>query len=79
MSNFGTLFRVTTFGESHCKAVGCVVDGVPPRMRLAEADIQPQLSRRRPGQSDVTTKVCEGGWRHPFALIRSWMESQLLF
>jgi chorismate synthase len=54
-STFGTLFRVTTFGESHCKAVGAVVDGVPPRMRLSEEDIQPQLDRRRPGQSLITT------------------------
>jgi len=56
MSTFGRVFRVTTFGESHCKGVGCIVDGVPPRMRLTEADIQPQLSRRRPGQSKLTTK-----------------------
>lgn len=56
MSSFGRAFRVTTFGESHCKAVGCIIDGVPPRMKLTEADIQKQLDRRRPGQSDVTTK-----------------------
>jgi hypothetical protein len=43
MSSFGTLFRVTTFGESHCPAVGCIVDGVPPRMTLTEADIQVEL------------------------------------
>ena len=55
MSTFGRLFRVTTFGESHCKAVGCVIDGVPPGMDLTEADIQPQLTRRRPGQSKLTT------------------------
>jgi len=55
MSTFGTIFRVSTFGESHCKAVGAVVDGVPPCMRLTEADIQPQLTRRRPGQSRLTT------------------------
>jgi chorismate synthase len=54
-SSFGTIFRVTTFGESHCRAVGVVVDGVPPRMRLSESDIQPQLDRRRPGQSLITT------------------------
>ena len=54
-STFGTLFRVTTFGESHCKGVGAVVDGCPPRMALTEADIQPQLDRRRPGQSELTT------------------------
>lgn len=54
-SSFGTLFRVTTFGESHCKAVGAVVDGCPPRMALTEADIQRQLDRRRPGQNALTT------------------------
>lgn len=54
-STFGTLFRVTTFGESHCKGVGAIVDGVPPRMALTEEDIQVQLDRRRPGQSIVTT------------------------
>lgn len=54
-SSFGTLFRVSTFGESHCKGVGAIVDGCPPRMPLTEADIQPQLDRRRPGQSAVST------------------------
>ena len=54
-STFGTLFRVSTFGESHCKAVGAVVDGCPPRLPLTEADLQPQLDRRRPGQSAVST------------------------
>ena len=55
MSTFGTLFRVTTFGESHCKGVGAVVDGCPPGLALTEADIQPQLTRRRPGQSRLAT------------------------
>jgi chorismate synthase len=54
-SVFGTLFRVSTFGESHCAAVGAIVDGCPPGMELSEADLQPQLDRRRPGQSDLTT------------------------
>lgn len=54
-STFGSLFRVTTFGESHCRGVGAIVDGCPPRMPLTEADIQPQLDRRRPGQSAVST------------------------
>jgi chorismate synthase len=54
-STFGELFKITTFGESHCKGVGVVVDGVPPGMALTEVDIQPQLTRRRPGQSDLTT------------------------
>jgi chorismate synthase len=54
-STFGTLFRVTTFGESHGKAVGAIVDGCPANLRLSEADIQTQLDRRRPGQSDLST------------------------
>ncbi|TYO98123.1 chorismate synthase [Geothermobacter ehrlichii] len=54
-SSFGTLFRVSTFGESHGIGVGAVVDGCPPNLELSEADIQPQLDRRRPGQSDLTT------------------------
>lgn len=54
-STFGTLFRVTTFGESHGKGVGAVIDGCPPGIPLCEADIQPQLDRRRPGQSALTT------------------------
>ncbi len=54
-STLGTLFRVTTFGESHCKAVGAIVDGCPPGLQLTEEDIQPQLDRRRPGQSHLTT------------------------
>ncbi|RVX70199.1 Chorismate synthase [Exophiala mesophila] len=55
MSTFGEYFRVTTYGESHCRSVGCIVDGVPPGMQLTEADIQPQMTRRRPGQSALTT------------------------
>lgn len=54
-SVFGSIFRVSTFGESHCAAVGAVVDGCPPGLKLCEADIQPQLDRRRPGQSELTT------------------------
>jgi chorismate synthase len=54
-STIGTIFRVTTFGESHCKGVGAVVDGCPPNIELSEGDIQPQLDRRRPGQSKLTT------------------------
>ncbi|GMG00367.1 unnamed protein product [[Candida] boidinii] len=55
MSSFGRVFRVTTYGESHCKSVGCIVDGVPPNLSLNEDDIQPQLTRRRPGQSKLST------------------------
>jgi chorismate synthase len=58
-STFGTLFRVTTFGESHGKGVGTIVDGFPPRIELTESDIQPQLDRRRPGQSQLTTDRSE--------------------
>ena len=54
-STFGTLFRVTTFGESHGKTIGCIIDGCPARIPLGEADIQPQLDRRRPGVSHLTT------------------------
>lgn len=54
-SSFGTLFRVSTFGESHGIGVGAIVDGCPPGIELSEQDIQPQLDRRRPGQSDLTT------------------------
>ncbi|AJF05576.1 chorismate synthase [Geoalkalibacter subterraneus] len=54
-SSFGTLFQVSTFGESHGVGVGAVVDGCPAGLQLCEADIQTQLDRRRPGQSDLTT------------------------
>ncbi|HTP85062.1 MAG TPA: chorismate synthase [Alphaproteobacteria bacterium] len=58
MSNnsFGALFRVTTWGESHGPAIGCVIDGTPPRIPLGEADLQSWLDRRRPGQSRFTTQ-----------------------
>jgi len=55
-STLGTLFRVTTWGESHGSAVGAVVDGCPPRLPLAENDLQPMLDRRRPGQSILTSQ-----------------------
>ena len=55
-NTFGHLFRVTTWGESHGPAIGCVIDGCPPRLALTEADIQPFLDRRRPGQSSFTTQ-----------------------
>lgn len=54
-SSFGTLFKTTTFGESHCKSVGVVIDGCPPGLELTEDDIQPQLDRRKPGQSALST------------------------
>jgi chorismate synthase len=55
-STFGQLFAVTNFGESHGPAIGCVIDGCPPGMALSEADIQPQLDRRRPGTSRHVTQ-----------------------
>lgn len=55
-NTFGTLFTVTTFGESHGPAIGCVIDGCPPGMFLSEADIQPELDRRRPGTSRHVTQ-----------------------
>eukprot|EP00835_Amoeboradix_gromovi_P004682 NODE_380_length_9674_cov_0.149452.p3 type:complete len:413 gc:universal NODE_380_length_9674_cov_0.149452:497-1735(+) len=55
MSSFGTIFKVSTYGESHCKGVGCIVENCPPGLPLKESDIQKQLTRRRPGQSDLTT------------------------
>lgn len=54
-SSLGRLFRVTTFGESHGPALGCVVEGCPPRLPLDEAALARDLARRRPGQSDLTT------------------------
>ncbi|MFY9510045.1 MAG: chorismate synthase [Rubrivivax sp.] len=55
-STFGELFRVTNFGESHGPAIGCVIDGCPPGLALSEADIQPELDRRRPGTSRHVTQ-----------------------
>jgi chorismate synthase len=55
-NTFGHLFRVTTWGESHGPAIGCVVDGCPPRIPISEADIQRYLDKRRPGQSRFTTQ-----------------------
>ncbi len=72
-NTFGHLFRVTTFGESHGVAIGCVVDGCPPLIELTEAEIQLDLDRRRPGQSRFTTqrqepdqvKILSGVMAHP--------------
>jgi len=58
-STFGHLFTVTNFGESHGPAIGCVIDGCPPGMALSEADIQPDLDRRRPGTSRHVTQRSE--------------------
>ncbi len=56
LNTFGHLFRVTTWGESHGVAIGCTVDGCPPGVALTEADIQPWLDRRKPGQNKYTTQ-----------------------
>ena len=55
-SSLGKLFKMTSFGESHGKAIGCIVDGCPPGLELTEADLQPDLDRRKPGQSRYTTQ-----------------------
>ncbi|KAI0805770.1 chorismate synthase [Xylaria sp. FL0064] len=55
MSTFGQFLRVTTYGESHCPSVGCIVDNFPPGVPVSEEILQPQISRRRPGQSSITT------------------------
>jgi chorismate synthase len=59
-NTFGSLFRITTFGESHGPGVGVIVDGCPPRLPLAADEIQRELDRRRPGQSAITTQRREG-------------------
>lgn len=59
-SSFGTLFRISTWGESHGPAVGCVVDGCPPGIPITVEEIQADLDRRRPGQSRITTQRQEG-------------------
>jgi chorismate synthase len=72
-NTFGHMFRVTTFGESHGAAIGCVVDGCPPQIPLTAEDIQRDLERRRPGQSRYTTqrqepdavKILSGVMAHP--------------
>ena len=72
-NTFGHMFRVTTFGESHGVAIGCVVDGCPPLIPLTNEDIQRDLDRRRPGQSRFTTqrqepdtvKILSGVMAHP--------------
>src|SRR5205809_2446406 len=53
-NSFGQLFRVTTFGESHGGGIGVVIDGCPPKIDISDADIQRELDRRRPGQSNIT-------------------------
>ena len=55
-NSFGHIFKFTSFGESHGKAIGCVVDGVPPLISIEEKDIQHYLDRRKPGQSKFVTQ-----------------------
>lgn len=55
-NSIGQHFRVTTFGESHGIALGCIVDGCPPGLEITEADLQTDLDRRRPGTSRYTTQ-----------------------
>ena len=55
-NTFGKLFKITTFGESHGTAMGCILDGCPPQIELTKEDIQNELDKRKPGQSDVTTQ-----------------------
>ena len=62
-STFGRMFRVTTFGESHGGGVGCVVDGVPPRLQISREELQFELDARRPGQSRIAAANEEDGWR----------------
>lgn len=59
-NTFGKIFRVTTFGESHGAAVGCIIDGCPPLMQISREQIQYELDRRRPGQSEISTLRKEG-------------------
>jgi len=60
MNSFGLRFKLTTFGESHGKAIGCIVDGVPAGLKIDESFIQNELNRRKPGQSSLTTGRSEG-------------------
>src|SRR5438132_9597377 len=55
-NTFGQFFRITTFGESHGGGIGVVIDGCPPKIDISDADIQRELDRRRPGQSNITTQ-----------------------
>ncbi|EEB96875.1 hypothetical protein MPER_03909 [Moniliophthora perniciosa FA553] len=57
MSTYGNLFRVTTYGESHCASVGAIIDGCPPGLSLTPQDIRVQLNRRRAGQSNLPLRA----------------------
>ncbi|MBI9101422.1 MAG: chorismate synthase [Spirochaetales bacterium] len=66
-NTFGKLFKITTFGESHGAGVGVIIDGVPPGLELTETEVQSELDRRKPGQSDVTTPRKESDEVHFFS------------
>ena len=68
-STFGTLFRMTTWGETHGKGVGVVVDGCPAGLSLCEEDVQKYLNRRKPGQSKYTTQRKEGDQVEAFKMV----------
>jgi chorismate synthase len=72
-NSFGHLFRVTTWGESHGPEIGCVVDGVPPRIAITVADIQHWMDRRKPGQSRFTTQRKEPD---QVQIVSGWFEGQ---
>lgn len=63
-SSYGQVFKISTFGESHGKAVGVIIDGVPPGIEITEEEIQVEMNRRKPGQSDVTTPRSEADQIH---------------
>ena len=68
-SSFGTIFRITTWGESHGPSIGVVVDGCPAGLFLSEEDIQKFLDRRKPGQSRYTTARKEGDLVEAFKMV----------
>jgi len=72
-SSFGKLFTITTFGESHGGAVGVIIDGVTPGLEISEAEVQAELNRRKPGQSDVTTPRKESDTIH---IMSGWFEGK---
>ena len=88
-NTLGKIFSFTTWGESHGKAIGCVVDGVPPNISLTEKDIQKYLNKRRPGQTKYTSQrkesdkinILSGTFNglttgHPISLIINNMDSR---
>ena len=72
-NTFGTLFTVTTFGESHGPALGCIVDGCPPGLELAEADLQQDVERRRSGTSRFTSQRREPDQVRILSGVITWM------